>query len=411
MAIFIYSAVERSGKTIKGEREARNQKELAQILKNEGLLVLEAKEKGGAASPRLNLKFDAGEVLSFFRRISLVEKMFFARNLAVMLGAGLALTRALEAIMEETSSPKFKKNVNDVLNSVLKGKSFADSLRLHQEIFGDLFINMVEVGEASGKLTLVLGLLSNQMKKDHALQKRVRGAMMYPAVILTALLGIGMLMMIYVVPTLTQTIKELNVPLPVTTVIIIELSDFILKYYLLVIGGALAVIFLFWKLLKTKTGKATFDRLILKVPIFGPLVKKLNTARFCRILYYLITSGLPIVRSLEITSSVLGNTLYQQAARAASSEIQKGIQLNKVLTLYPAIFQPLVTQMISIGEETGKISNMLLRLALFFEEDVSSTTKNLSTIIEPILMIIIGAIVGIFVISMLQPLYSSMGNI
>lgn len=410
MPVFIYSAADRAGKTIKGEREAKDKKELAQTLKNEGLLVLEAEEKGKTAPGSLNLKFDI-EILSRLRRIGLVEKMFFARNLAVMLGAGLALTRALEAIIQETSNSKFKKIVTDVLDSVVKGKSFAESLRLHQNIFGDLFINMVEVGEASGKLTLVLGLLSNQMKKDHTLQKRVRGAMMYPAVILIALLGIGTLMMIYVVPTLTQTIKELNVPLPITTVIIMAISDFILKYYLWVITGTLAIVFLFWKLLKTQKGKAIFDRLILRVPIFGPLVKKLNTARFCRTLFYLITSGLPIVRSLEITSSVLGNTLYKQTILAASLEIQKGIQLNKILILHPAIFQPLVTQMISIGEETGKISNMLLRLALFFEEEVNSITKNLSTIIEPILMIVIGAVVGIFVISMLQPIYSSLGNI
>lgn len=410
MPTFIYSAAERSGQTVKGERKAKDIKELAQTLKNEGLLVLEAKEKGKAGE-NLNFKFNLEELISRFRRIGLVDKMFFARNLAVMLGASLALTRALEAIIEETTNPRFKKIITDILNSVVKGKSFAESLRLHQNIFGDLFINMVEVGETSGKLTLVLGLLANQMKKDRALQKRVRGAMMYPAIILIALLGIGMLMMIYVVPTLTQTIKELNVPLPVTTVIIMAISNFILKYYLLVLIGILTVIFLFWKLLKTQKGKAVFDRLILKVPVFGPLTKKLNTARFCRTLFYLITSGIPIVRSLAITSSVLGNTLYKQAVRAASSEIQKGTQLNKILALYPDIFQPLVTQMISIGEETGKISNMLLRLALFFEEEVNSITKNLSTIIEPILMIIIGAIVGIFVVSMLQPIYSSLGNI
>ena len=414
MAVFTYSATDRAGKTSNGEREAKDEKELAQILKSEGLLVLEAKEKGAESqigSGKLKTKFDPDEFLSRLKRIGLVDKMFFARNLSVMLGAGLALTRALEAIIQETSNPKFKKIIIDVLDSVVKGKPFAESLRLHQNVFGDLFINMVEVGETSGKLTLVLGLLSSQMKKDHALRKRVRGAMMYPAVILTALLGIGMLMMIYVVPTLTQTIKELNVPLPATTVAIMAISDFILKYYFLVLIGMLAAVFLFWKLLKIQKGKAIFDRLILKVPIFGPLAKKLNTARFCRTLFYLITSGIPIVRSLEITSSVLDNTLYKQAIREASSEIQKGTQLNKILALHPHIFQPLVTQMINIGEETGKISNMLLRLALFFEEEVNSITKNLSTIIEPILMIIIGAIVGIFVISMLQPIYSSLGNI
>ncbi len=408
MAIFVYSAADRSGKTSKGQREAADEKALAQALRAEGLLLLQSAEKKGIGAV---FQFDLGEVVSRLRPISIVEKMFFARNLAVMVGAGLALTRALDALAQETTNPKFKRIIGDLNDGVVKGKSFADSLRLHQKVFGELFVNMVEVGETTGKLTLVLKLLANQMKRDHALRKRVKGAMMYPVIIMIALAGVGTLMMIYVVPTLSATIKELGVPLPITTRVIIAVSDMLVGYGPLVFVAVAALVAGLWRLRRTARGKALIDRFSLKLPIFGPLIRKFNTARFCRTLAYLVTSGVPIVRSLEITSGVLSHTGFRAVVSQAAKDIQKGKPLAAVLAEHPRIFQPLVTQMIAVGEETGKISEMLLRLAVFFEGEVASVTKNLSTIIEPILMIFIGAAVGFFAVSMLQPIYSSLGNI
>lgn len=410
MPLFTYSATDKAGATVKGEREAENEKALIQILKQDGLFLLEAKEKKTGLA-KFNASINVGEILSRIRPVNIVEKMFFARNLSVMIGAGLSLTRGLTALAEESTNPKFKKIILDINGGVVKGKSFAESLRIHEKVFGTLFINMVEVGETTGKLTLVLKLLANQMKKDYSIRKRVKGAMFYPAIIISALIIIGVLMMIYVVPTLSATIKELGVELPLTTKIVIGISDALVSYLIWFLAALSLAIFLFWRALKTARGKAIFDRIILKAPIFGALIKKFNVARFCRTLAYLITSGVPVVKSLEITSSVLGNTLYRAAVREAAVEIQKGKQLNQILGRNREIFQPLVTQMIQVGEETGKISDMLLRLALFFEEDVTSTTKNLSTIIEPILMIFIGAAVGFFAISMLQPIYGSLGSI
>ncbi len=406
MPIFIYTAAERNGKTVKGEREAKDEKELAQILKAEGLLVLEAKEKTGRLT-----KLGLGEFWRRLKPINIVDKMFFARNLSVMISAGLSFTRALEALSQEATNPKLQKIITDIHASVSKGKSFADSLREHQQVFGDLFINMVEVGDASGKLALILQLLANQMKKDHALQKRVKGALIYPAMILSVLVIIGVLMMIYVVPTFTETIKELGGKLPLSTRIIIGFSDFFLNNKTFLIIGSLITVIIMTLTVRTRQFKEFFGRLILKFPVFGPLIKKVNTARFCRSLFYLITAGVSIIRSLEITSSVLVNPVYRKAVREASTEIQIGKPLNKILASYPNLFQPLVIQMVSVGEETGKVASMLLRLALFFEEEVSATTKNMSTIIEPLLMVIIGVIVAIFILSMLQPIYSSLGNI
>ncbi len=409
MSIFTYSAAKQSGEVLKGERETENEKTLAKTLKTEGLFLLEAKVKG--SSLNAITRFSIQGILSRVRGISIVDKMFFTRNLAVMLSAGLSVTRAFEALGEEVVNKKLKAIIEDLSNSVTKGKTLGESLKPHEKVFGQLFINMVEVGEATGKLTLVLKLLANQMKKDYDLRKRVRGAMIYPAIILVALFGIGTVMMIYVVPTLSQTIKDLGVPLPFTTRIVLGVSDLFTKYIFYLFVGIGFLIYGVQRILQSEKGKAAFDRFILYVPIFGPLVKKFNSARFTRILSYLITSGVPIVRSLEITASVLGNTLFRRATLEAVKEIQKGKQLHEILSHYPSIFQPIVIQMISVGEETGKVSTLLLRLALFFEEDVTNTTKNLSTIIEPVLMLIIGIIVGFFAISMLQPIYSSLGNI
>lgn len=409
MSLFTYSAAKQDGTITEGEREAENEKALAIALKQEDMLLLRAQNKSQAQAT-----FSVGNIMEFLNRmlpISLTERMFFSRNLGVMIKAGLPLTRALEASVEESTSIKFKKIIIAVLGDVIKGKTFADALRPHPKAFNELYINMIEVGETSGQLALVLRLLANQMKKDHDLRSRVKGAMMYPAIIITALFGIGALMMVYVVPTLAGTLKDLNTELPFSTRMIIATSDFLQHYAIVAVAGLIIFVFLAWRILKSKQGKMIFDRIILKMPIFGGLVQKFNMARFSRTLAYLITSGVPIVRALEITAKVLGNTKYRAAVQHVSEEIQKGKQINEILYNYPDIFHPMVVQMMKVGEETGNIANMLLRLALFFEEDVNNTTKNLSTIIEPILMLIIGSAVGFFAISILQPIYGGLNKI
>lgn len=408
MTTFTYSAAKQDGTAVDGEREAENEKILAQALKQEGLVLLKSQEKGARSSL---LNFDVNEIISRVRPVGLVEKMFFSRNLSVMLKAGLPLTRALEASGEESQNPKFKRILAAINIDVVRGKSFSDALRPYGNVFNDLYINMVDVGETTGKMSLVLKLLSNQMKKDHDLRSRVKGAMMYPAIIIVALFGIGGMMMVYVIPTLADTIKALGVELPWSTKLIIFISDLFVHYAIFVVLSLTAFIILVWRILKSRVGKFLFDRVILRVPIFGKLAQKFNLARFSRTLAYLLTSGVPFVKSLEITSRVVGNSLYRDATLAASEEIQKGRQLNEIMQAHTNLFHPMVIQMVKVGEETGKIAEMLLRLALFFEEDVNNTTKNLSTIIEPVLMLFIGSMVGFFAISMMQPIYGSLGNL
>ncbi len=414
MTIFNYSAAGDKGVISRGSREAENQAALARMLRQEGLFLLNAEEKDAQKKTthgfaRLNVNLDA--LSAKIIPVSLTEKMFFSRNLAVMIKAGLSLTRTLEALAEETTNARMKKILQAVNLEVTKGTSFADALRVHEKTFGTLFVNMVEVGELTGKLTLVLKLLANQMRKDADLRKRVKGAMIYPAVIVTVLTGIGILMMVYVVPSLAATIKDLGGELPLSTRIVITASNLVLNYALPTFGALILLIFGFWRVLRTNTGKNIFDRIVLKFPIFGTLIKKFNTARFCRTLAYLISSGVPIVRSLEITAKVVGNSVFKKAALDAAGEIQKGKQLHEILSHHPKAFQPIVVQMIGVGEETGKVAEMLLRIASFFEDEVENTTKNMSSIIEPVLMVVIGSAVGFFALAMLQPIYGSLNNI
>lgn len=409
MTAFIYSAAQKTGAIVKGEKDAENEQALATLLKQEGLFLLHAEERAQKKGIRLNM--NVGESLARIRPIGIVDKMMFARNLSVMVNAGLSLTRALEVLMEETANPKFRKVIEDIRATITSGKSFGESLRTHISVFGVLFASMVDVGEATGKLSLVLKLIANQMQKDNTLRKRVKGALMYPAVILTVLLGVGALMMIYVVPALSETLEGLGVELPITTRVIIAVSKFLVAYAIALPFIVAGVVVGFWRLLKIRRGKELFDHIILKAPIFGGLVQKFNVARFCRTLSYLVMSGVPIVHSLEITRSVLGNTLFQKAVEEAAQGIQTGKQLHEILSAYPHVFNRIVIQMIQVGEETGKLSEMLMRLALFFEEDVAATTKNMSTIIEPLLMVVIGIAVGFFAIAMLQPIYGSLNNI
>lgn len=405
--LYTYTAIDKEGKPVSGEEEVESERELAEKLKKEGIFLLEVKEKKKAAREL----FSFASLFSRIRRITLVDRMVFARNLAVMIGAGLPLAKALQAHEEQTESPKFKAVSANLRDSVLKGQSFHEALLHHQDIFGPLFVNMVEAGEISGKLEYVLKLMARQMKRDHDLISKVKGALIYPAIIVGALVLIGALMMIYVVPVLTATFRELGVPLPVTTKLIIGTSELLVQYYLLILGLIPVGGYLVWRFLKTDRGQELWSGASLRLPVFGALVKKLNSARFSRILSSLISAGIPIARALEVTSRILGNAAFKKSLSRASTEIQKGRGLSSILREWPELYPPLVTQMLAVGEETGTTSRMLLRLALFYESEVSNTTKNLSSIIEPVLMVIIGAAVGFFAISMVQPIYSGLGGL
>lgn len=404
--LYSYRAVDAAGQGVSGEREAASERELAEGLRGEGVILLETRRPGRAGQKTILLQ----EFLMLFERVSLVERMMFARNLAVMIGAGLPITRALAALEAQTQNLQFKKILAHLKDEITKGRTLAESLKPYENVFGAIFSSMVEAGEISGKLEQSLIVLSRQMKRDHDLRARVRGALIYPAIIISALVAIGYLMMTYVMPTLTRTFAELGVELPFTTRLLIGTSDFLIRYSWFAGGGLIIAVAGAIRAFRSRAGKQAFDRIILKVPVFGNLVAKLNSARFARTLASLISSGIAITKALRITSAVLGNTRFKAALEDAENEIEHGKTLAATLARYPDLFPPMVSQMIAVGEETGTITRMLLRLALFYEEEVNRTTKNLSTVVEPVLMIVIGVVVGFFALSMIQPIYGNLGG-
>lgn len=354
-----------------------------------------------------NLKISFGW-LEIFQPVTLVDKMLFARHLSVMIKAGVSFNQALDILAKQTKNKKLSKIIGLINKDIQGGMTFSDSLAKYPKIFSELFVTMVRVGENSGNLEEILKLLAVQMDKEHQFISKVRGAMLYPMVIITAMIGIGIAMMIWVVPNLVATFTELKMQLPPTTRFIIGLSNFLVKYTAISILLIIALIILLTQILKTKQGKRSLDWLALHTPILNSIIQKISSARLARTLSSLIEGGVPIIKSIQIVAATLTNSYYFDSLRSSVKEIQKGQSFNVALKKYPSLYPPLITQMIEIGEQTGTLSSVLKELADFYEEEVDNFTKNLSTIIEPILMVIIGAAVGFFAISMIQPLYSMM---
>lgn len=396
-----------------GSMEAKDKRELAQLLRDQGFVLMSVSSAGIAKSQDDvgTSLFDLSDILGRFFGVKLVEKMMFARHLSVMIGAGLSLNRSLIALADQASSKKFNRVLTLIEEDVRKGESFADALAKHPHEFNDLFVSMIRVGEESGTLEDVLKVLARQMKKDHELISRVRGAMIYPAIIVTVMIGIGILMMILVVPRLAEVFGDLGVELPPTTRAVISLGTFFANNILLVLVSFPILIFLGKVSTSSRMGKNAIDWLVLRFPLIAGITKKVNSARFARTLSSLTRSGVPIVRSLEILSGTLTNHYYKESIIASIEKVKKGEELNKSIAGYPKLYPPIVVQMVAVGEETGALAEVMQRLASFYETEVSNITRNLSSVIEPILMVVIGIMVGFFAVSMIQPMYSMMGSI
>ncbi|PJB15506.1 hypothetical protein CO116_03610, partial [Candidatus Falkowbacteria bacterium CG_4_9_14_3_um_filter_38_19] len=323
-----------------------------------------------ATEKKTNFLAKINDLLLKFSRIPLSEKLFFIQYLGIMLKAGISLSIALKTLAKQTTNKKFARIITDISNNVERGVSFTESLKPHEETFGQLFISMVESGEISGKLEEVLAQLYIQFKKQHELISKVKGALTYPVVIIAAMIGIGTFMMIVVVPQITAMFKEFNAELPLATKVLIATSDALIKHGVLVLLGLILFIILFIKLLKTYRGKYYWQKLLLKLPIFSPIIKKINLARFARTISSLLKTDIMIIKSFQITANVLGNLHYRQALEEMAVKIKKGGKINEVVANYPELFPPVVTQIISVGEETGELDYILSELAQFYEGEV-----------------------------------------
>lgn len=366
------------------------------------LLAVKDKEenKGENFWARVKLK------IVMLQTVSLRDKIFFVQNLRVMIRGGLSLAAALETIASQVTNSMFKKVLMEISGRVQGGVTFSKSLERYPKIFSPLFINMIKSGEVSGNLEDVLEKLHTQMKKDHELVSKVKGAMIYPSVVMVAMFGIGGAMMIFVVPKLITIFEEFRAKLPLPTRVLIAVSKFIVSNGPWVALFLAVFVIFFVKFYRSETGKVFFHRLFLRLPIISGIVKKINLARFCRTLSSLLKTDIAIVQSLEITSMVVGNIYYRQALLSASQKIVKGMQINKVLADYPKLFPPTVIQMIKVGEDSGAIDSVMDEVAKFYEEDIEQVMQNLPSIIEPILILVLGLGVGAMAVAIIMPMYS-----
>ena len=401
-----YVAKNYAGKTKSGEINVKDEKDLAEQLRGEGYAIVSFKELDKDKTDGMKVKF-----FDRFVKISLKDRMMFARNLGVMVSSGLPLSKAIQNITVQTQDKNFKKILNDIQEGIQKGTPLSEGLAKYPATFNELFTNMIRVGEASGNLEEVLNTLADQLERDHELVSKVKGALMYPAVIVVAMIGIGIVMMTYVVPQITSVFKDMEVELPPTTQFIIGLSDLFRNHPKLLALGLVIVVIILKFLLGTQKGKKILGVITIKTPFIKKIIIKVNCARFCRIYSSLSRSGVTVVETLNIISRTLTNYYYKKALKKAAEDIQKGINLSKIIYEEKDIFPILVPQMIEVGEETGKTESILLKLAEFYESEVNQLTKNLSSIIEPVLMIVIGGAVGFFAISVLQPMYSVLDTI
>lgn len=397
---FSYKAKNKEGTTTEGVIEASDKFVAAKQLRTQGLVpisIIGAKRSGAIKIPFVD---------SLFGRVKLHEKIIFARNLSGMLSAGLSLYRALTVLEKQTKNEKFKSVLTVLIKEIDQGGTLSEGMEKFPAIFSTLFVSMIRAGEESGGLSQSLKEIGQNLEKSYELNRKIKGALMYPSIIVSAIILIGILMMVFVVPTLTKTFKELNVELPASTRLIIFISDSLSNSPILTFGLLFLCIGGLVMILRMKGMKKYFDFLVLRLPVVGKIVKEINAARTARTLSSLLSAGVDMTKALTITKEVLQNRYYKAVLDISISHVQKGIALSTIYKERTDLYPVMVGEMMEVGEETGKLATMLEDIASFYEAEVDAKTKDLSTIIEPVLMVFIGGAVGFFAVSMITPMYS-----
>lgn len=400
MARFTYIAEKNDGEKYKGVAEARDRFDLYQIVRGEGAHVVSVTEEHG--SRMWNLSYWNAKLSS----ISEYEKILFARNLGAMLSAGLALARALSVMERQTKNMRMSATLSQITSDVRRGDPLHMALAKSPGIFSKLFVAMVRAGEEGGSLPASLTVVSDQMERMYNLKKKIHGALIYPAIVVCAMVGIGVLMMIKVVPTLSQTFLEMKVSLPASTQAVIAISNFLVGYTTTALISFVSIVSVIYVAVRTPLGKRTSDYIFLHMPIIGVLVRETNSARTSRTLASLLSSGVDVLTALDIVADVVQNTYFQDVIHAASIAVRDGEPLSAGFIRREDLYPAFVGEMMSVGEETGQTTEMLKRLAIYYEDEVDRKTKDMSTVIEPFLMVFIGAGVGFFAVSMITPIYS-----
>ncbi|MEO8065846.1 MAG: type II secretion system F family protein [Candidatus Doudnabacteria bacterium] len=398
MPDFTYTARTKTGEIQSETLTGYNERAVAETLRGMGLRPISISEA--------SRKFDPMTYVNFFRRIKLIDRITFIKNLGVMIKAGLPISRALKILGDQTTNPRFAKIVLEIGHLVEGGTSFADAMAKFPNIFSPIFVSMIHAGEVSGNLDQNLDYLADQMQRDYELMSKTRGAMIYPIIVIVALGIVGFLMFTFVLPKLTSTFTDLKVPLPAATLVLIFLVNIFSHYGILVLLFIIGLAggFMYWR--TTMQGKKILHKVILYTPVVGKISKKINQARFVRVFASLIKSGMSMVEALEISSHVVANLYYQQTIADAASKVKIGSPLTTAFKKQPKLFSNLVIQMMEVGEESGTTDTVLAEVADFYEDELDQTMKNLSSIMEPLIMMVIGVVVGYMAVALIAPIYN-----
>jgi type IV pilus assembly protein PilC len=395
MAIYKWEGKTRQGATQKGEVEAPNDEFVKNYLRQKRIIPTKIKQK----------KKDILEGVAFLQpKVTEKNIVIFTRQFATMIDAGVPIVQGLDIVASQNENPTFKKILFEIKEDIETGSTMADALGKHPKQFDELFVNLVAAGEVGGILDVILNRLAVYIEKSLALKKKVKSAMVYPLTVLIVSIAVITILLVFVIPIFQKMFADFGGALPAPTQFVINMSDALRANILYLIGGIVAFIFIFRYLKSTDKGKAIFDDLILKSPIFGTLIKKVAVARFTRTLGTMVSSGVPILDALNITAKTAGNKTVERAIYFTRASISEGKTIAEPLE-ESGVFPPMVVQMIAVGESTGALDDMLNKIADFYDEEVDNAVETLTSLLEPIMMVFLGGVIGGLVVTMYLPIF------
>ncbi len=397
MAFFNYKGRDKEGKEVDGVVEAPNNESAAKLLRSREVFVVSIRET--------HSKSGFGDLMARFKKVGFGDVVNFTRQLSTMVVAGLSLPDSLTILRAQTTNPAFVQLIADVEVQIVGGGNLGDALAKYPAVFSPIYIALVRAGESSGTLDKVLARLADTLESQAEFQSKVKGAMVYPIIIMVGMIAVVMVMMTVVIPKLTDLYKDFGIELPTATKVLISMSTFFVHFWWLMIAGIVGLVVGFGRWRKTPIGELMVDSLILRLPLFGELTKKVLLVEFTRTLAMLISAGIHILQGLQTLRDSLGNVLFRNAIDEIGKKVEKGFPLGDTFAQYD-VFPPIVSQMMKVGEETGKLDDTLVKLSRYFESESEHLVRGLTTAIEPIIMVVLGVGVGFIVISVITPIYN-----
>jgi len=401
MPVFAYTAKDMNGEYHKGEVETADQYQAATLLRRKRLIIISIKEQG---KNKENL-FDR-----YFNKIPFSAVVIMTRQLATMIQAGLVLSEALDILQDQQENKKFKIVLADILANIKGGLDFAAAIQRHPDVFPPIYGQLVAAGQASGKLDIILLQLATNLEKEREFQGKIRGAMIYPIVVITMMVGVMLIMVFFVMPKLLSLYGDSDIELPLPTKILIGFTNFMLGYWWLLVIVLVIVVISFRRYSLTQDGRLRIDEFLLRAPALGKVTSLIILTSFTRTFGLLVSSGLSILDSIKIVSAITGNRVYQDGLTLAYQGVERGLSFSSQLLRLPE-FPRIIGQMVKTGEETGKLDEIMFKLADYFESESDNSLKNITTLIEPIVLVVLGIGVGFLVISIILPIYQLTTNI